>query len=148
MNRAETVQLVGVISTLCPGQKLEELTPMAWQLVLADCTYADAQAAVVTVYRRLADIDNPMGYRRIEAAEILGECRRMWRRRLDALDPEALIPPPGLSVNEDVEWRRRTVRAIANGAVVPTNTRGELKPRDLRELGPGARTVDDRTNTD
>lgn len=137
MNGLEAAELVTLVSQLCPGQKLGPGTDVAWQLVLADCTYADAKDAVVVIYRRLADIDNPVGYRRVEAAEILGECRRTWRRRLDRLDPEALVPPPGLSVAEDVEWRRRTVRAIANGAAVPTNTRGELKRRDLRELGTG-----------
>ncbi len=134
MKITEAVQLVGIIRALCPGQKLEDLTPDAWQLVLDDVSYTDAQQAVRTVYRRLADQENPMGYRRVEAADVLAECRRMWRTRLDRLDPEALIPPPDLTPRQDIEWRRATIRAIANGAPVPTNTRGELKPRDLREL--------------
>lgn len=143
MNRAHAVQLVGIIRALCPGQKLEELTPDAWHLVLDDVTYADAQHAVRTVYRRLADDDRPMGYRRVEAADVLAECRRIWRARLDHLDPEQLIPPPDLTPRQEIEWRRNTIRAIAAGAPVPTNTRGELKPRDLRQL-----TVDRRTNLD
>lgn len=144
MKPTEAVQLVGIIRALCPGQKLEELTPDAWQLVLDDVSYADAQQAVRTVYRRLAEQDDWKGYRRIEAADVLSECRRMWRARLDHLDPEQLIPPPGLTVREDLEWRRATLRAIAAGAPIPTNTRGQLKARDLRQLG----TVAHRTNTD
>lgn len=134
MRPTEAVQLVGIIRALCPGQKLEDLTPDAWQLVLDDVSYADAQQAVRTIYRRLAEQDDWKGYRRIEAADVLAECRRMWRARLDHLDLEALIPPPGLTVAEDVQWRRNAIRAIANGAPVPDNTRGELKARDVRSL--------------
>ena len=144
MKPTEAVQLVGIIRALCPGQKLEDLTPDAWQLVLDDVTYTDAQQAVRTVYRRLAEADDWKGYARIEAKDVLAECRRMWRTRLDRLDPEQLIPPPNLTPRQDVQWRRDTMRAIAAGAPVPTNTRGELKPRDLRALG----TVAHRTNTD
>lgn len=172
MNRPEAVRLVAIISALCPGQKLADLTPDAWQLVLDDVSYDDAQQAVRAVYRRLAEKDDYQGYARIEAKDVLAEVRRMWRRRLDRLDPEHLVPPAGLSVLEDMEWRRATIRAIAAGAPVPTNTRGELKPRDLRQLTAGAghectctptasdygpvhsrgcarrRTVDARTNQD
>lgn len=134
MNRVEAAQLVTVVSQLCPGQKLGPGTDVAWQLVLDDVTYADAQAAVRLVYRRLAEDDDFKGYARIEAKDILGECRRMWRRRLDQLDPEQLVPPAGLTVVEDVEWRRQAIRDVANGHALPGNTRGELRPRDLREL--------------
>lgn len=147
MNHTEAVRLVGIISALCPGQKLAELTPDAWQLVLDDVSYDDAQQAVRLVYRRLAEDDDYKGYARIEAKDVLAEVRRMWRRRLDRLDPEHLVPPAGLSVLEDMEWRRNAIRAIANGAPIPTNTRGELKPRNLRELSAG-RSLTDRTNTD
>jgi hypothetical protein len=168
----EAVQLVGIIRALCPGQKLEDLTPDAWQLVLDDVSYTDAQAAVRTVYRRLADDEQWKGYARIEAKDVLAECRRMWRQRLAHVPEDALIPPPDLTPREELEWRRAAMRAIANGAPVPDNTRGELKPRDLRQLGAGGhtctckpvrdesgvvvhapfcdrhRTVADRTNTD
>ena len=134
MNGLEAAQLVTLVSQLCPGQKLGPGTDVAWQLVLDDVAYADAQDAVRAMYRRLAEDDDYKGYARIEAKDILAEVRRMWRRRLDRLDPETLIPPPDLSVEEDLAWRRRTIRAIANGAPIPTGTRGELKPRDLKEL--------------
>lgn len=145
MNRSEAAELVTLVSQLCPGQKLGPGTDVAWQLVLDDVTAADATAAVRIVYRRLAEKDDYQGYARIEAKDVLAEVKRMWRRRLDRLDPEQLVPPAGLSVLEDVEWRRDTIRAIANGAPIPTNTRGELKPRDLREL-PAGRSLTDRTN--
>lgn len=171
MNGLEAAQLVTLVSQLCPGQKLGPGTDVAWQLVLDDVTAADATAAVRLVYRRLSEDDDYKGYARIEAKDVLAEVRRMWRRRLDRLDPEQLVPPAGLSVLEDVEWRREAIRAIAAGSPIPMNTRGELKRRDLRELGTSGhpctckpvrdesgvvvhapfcdrrRTVDDRTNS-
>ena len=147
MRDTEAVRLVGIISALCPGQKLAELTPEAWQLVLDDVTAADATAAVRIVYRRLSEKDDYQGYARIEAKDVLAEVRRMWRRRLDRLDPEQLVPPAGLSVREDVEWRREAIRAIAAGSPIPMNTRGELKPRDLRQLSAG-RSLTNRTKQD
>lgn len=147
MRDTEAVRLVGIISALCPGQKLAELTPEAWQLVLDDVSYDDAQQAVRLVYRRLSEDDDYKGYARIEAKDVLAEVRRMWRRRLDRLDPEQLVPPAGLSVREDVEWRREAIRAIAAGSPIPMNTRGELKPRDLRQLSAG-RSLTNRTKQD
>jgi len=172
VNGLEAAELVTLVSQLCPGQKLGPGTDVAWQLVLDDVTAADATAAVRLVYRRLSEDDDYKGYARIEAKDVLAEVRRMWRRRLDRLDPEQLVPPAGLSVLEDVEWRREAIRAIAAGSPIPMNTRGELKRRDLRQLTAGAghectctptasdygpvhsrgcarrRTVDARTNQD
>lgn len=123
MNHQETLKLVAFVHAVCPHQQLDEATPEAWKLVLDRVPYADAQTAAVTIAGR---------ERYVEPSAIIAEVKRIRAARLAQFDPETLIPPAGLSVLEDVAWRRRQLAAVAEGRPVEENTRGELKPRDWR----------------
>ena len=134
MRDTEAVRLVGIISALCPGQKLAELTPEAWQLVLDDVSYDDAQQAVRLVYRRLAEKDDYQGYARIEAKDVLAEVRRSsWPARTAGVHPDALVPPDGLDTRQELEWIRNARRALREGRPVPDNGR-QLGTRSLGSL--------------
>lgn len=134
MKPTEVVQLVRVIEALCPGQRLANETPDAWSVVLDDVAYDDALAAVRTIYR---DGDpGELGYRRIEARQIIDQVRRLRRDRLAKLDPESLIPPLGpdgepLTVREELRWLRRQRAIVAAGGQPEVGDRGELVARNL-----------------
>jgi hypothetical protein len=81
VNVKETVQLIAVIKALCPSQKFEEITHRAWQMVMSDIPYKDAQAAVRTIYRDQGD--DAQWNRTIEADDIIRQVKRDRTRRTE-----------------------------------------------------------------
>jgi hypothetical protein len=53
MNPQEIARIVGFVHALCPAQKINELTPDAWELVLEDISFADAKAALKVLGKTL-----------------------------------------------------------------------------------------------
>jgi hypothetical protein len=131
VNAAETLSLVRMVRALCPSQKLDEFTPDAWAMVLDDVAYADAQAAVRSIYREQGS--DAEWVRRIEADDIIRQVKRVRASRCEHAGD--LVPPAGLSQAEEREWLRRAYRQIAAGQPAPAVDRGELKPRTIRALG-------------
>lgn len=111
MNSTETLALTRLVKALCPSQKLDEMTPDAWALVLDDIRYEDAKIAIRNVYRNQGD--DREWTRKIEADDILREVRRNRNAIIEAAaDP---IPPSGLTPAETLTWLRDARRSIADG---------------------------------
>ena len=109
MNHLQTVQLVRVVASLCPNQKLDEYTADAWAMILDDIRYEDAQQAVKDIYRQ------PLGEqwtRKIEASHILDQVRKTRNAKIVAYGP--IEPPPDLDPTTYPAWLRQARTAIAN----------------------------------
>lgn len=140
MNGPEVVKLCAIITALCPSQKLTEYTPDAWELVLEDIPFAEAQDAVRVIYREQGS--DTEWVRKIEADDIIRQVKRTRARRIEHFTD--IVPPAGLTQAEERAWLRSFYRRAGQGQPVETNTRGELKSRpQLQLLG---RNVRDDTN--
>jgi hypothetical protein len=71
----ETLRIVRFVRAACPQQKLDEYTPDAWHILLADIAYTDALTATQTLAKR-----QPF----VSPAEIIGEVKRIRADRLRA----------------------------------------------------------------
>lgn len=135
MIRQETVKLVAIVQSLCPGQKWEQGTPEAWHWVLGRYSYPDCEQALRVVY---SERGNPaeLGYRRIEPDDIEREVKAIRLRRLEATPAELLLPPAELANDPraEREWMNRAKAAAADGRPIPGNGRGELKARNMQAL--------------
>lgn len=141
MNRSETVVLCRTIAGLCPAQHFDKMTPDAWWIVLDDVDATDAMAAVRTLYREFGN-DEEYGSRKIEADDILRQVKRIRADRIKHTDPEALIPPPGLSVVEWVAWHRDALQRAGDGEQLKALERGIVTARTIKPLG---RRIEDDT---
>lgn len=108
MTPMEATALCRFTKALCPAQAIDEMTPDAWHLALADLRFEDAKVAVVEA-AKLSPFVAP--------AEIREQVRRMRRERILAFGvlPD---PPAGLSDAEETRWLAETKRAIADGREV------------------------------
>lgn len=89
MTPSEIVLLVRYVRALCPGQRMDEYTPDAWQDVLAGLDLDDARCAVAALACRQVFI---------APAEIIAEVRRVRAARLAAEPepaPDADLDPAG-----------------------------------------------------
>lgn len=122
MSPEEAVMLCRFTAACCPSQKFDEFTPDAWGLLLEDIRFVDAKEAVVRMARK-----SPW----VSPAEIIADVKKMRAKRIDEHGP--IIPPAGLDPIETVEWLAAARRTVGDGDPLP-EARGELKPRDMKQL--------------
>ena len=122
MTPQEAVALCRFTAACCPSQKFDEYTPDAWGLLLEDVRFVDAKDAVAIVARK-----QPW----VSPAEIIAEVKKIRGKRIDEYGP--IIPPAGLDPIETVEWLKQARQTVGDGDPLP-DTRGELKPRDMKQL--------------
>jgi len=135
MNHEEAVILCRFTKAVCPHQAFDAYTPDAWALVLANVRLVDAKDAVVAVAQR-----QPF----VAPAEIIAEVKKVRAKRIDEHGP--IIPPAGLDPIETVEWLAQARRTVGDGDPLP-DTRGELKPRDMKQLTAAFKKPQDSVNT-
>lgn len=109
MTPLEAAALCRFTKALCPQQAIDEYTPDAWHTVLGDLRFEDAKEGVAAAARK-----SPF----VSPAEIRAEVKLIRNRRLDEFGPLP-APPSELDENGQVEWRRTTLRRIADGEHVP-----------------------------
>jgi hypothetical protein len=116
VNLTETTALLALVSQIMPAQRIDEFTPDAWTLVLADVTFADAQAAVVAVAKRAPFV---------APAEIIAEVKKIRRDRAEHAGPEAI---PDADPDDPVAYQR----ALREGR---WRAAEGLKPRPMLTVG-------------
>jgi hypothetical protein len=81
MNLEETTQLTMIIRRICPAQKWDDETPLAWNVLLENIRIEDAKLALRTIAARQTFI---------APADIISEVKRIRTARLVGIDE---IPP-------------------------------------------------------
>lgn len=126
MNTKETLLILRKVQAHRPAQKLDidsgGLGLEAWEESLADIRFADAVQAVAEIVRESGDWIDP--------AMIRLRVRRIRAGRLER-HPE-VIPPPDLTARQELAWLRDARRRIADGEQIPDDSRGQLRPRNIR----------------
>lgn len=125
MNPAEAQVLLSMCATV-DNRKPDEGAARGWAAMLDDVRFEDARVAVIEHYRTSTEWLMP--------AKVRTDVKRIRAKRIAAADGELLIPPDGLTEAEERRWLHGRREAIANGDVVQP-ARGELKPRNLGDLG-------------
>lgn len=137
MNTTEAVLLLRKVRAYRPAMVLDEYTGDAWAEALDDVRFEDADRAVRSIARRTSDWIDP--------AMIRLEVRRT-RDRLVEEGRSKLDPPPFTTVDAYHAWIREACRRLGDGetpeAINASNSRGELKPRDMRGITAGRRLTD------
>ncbi len=121
MNRTEALAILSFVHAACPAMRMDEQTPEAWALLLADLDYQDAQQAVVNLGKRQAFI---------APADINQETRRL---RTDRLSREASLEPPDADP-DDVPAYLEAVRSGRTRRV----DQDRLVQRNVRQVISGA----------
>ena len=117
MNPTEVVRLSRLIKALCPSQAFDDYTTDAWEIILADISYADAQQAIREIASQPLDLGRS---RYIEPGHIIGQVRRIRQHRLEsAAFPE---PPAELTPGEYLAWYANLREAIMAGTYQPAPT--------------------------
>lgn len=148
MRPSEAVDLVALVSALCPGQKWTEHTPDAWSAVLDDVPYPDAVAAMRKLYRERGN-DAEFGPRRIEADDILREVRRIREARVKAAPPFYPSSPDLSPVEQARELRAYLAAAASSDApAVPPGALGAHAPGSHRLALPAPTPRDRRGSSD
>lgn len=113
MNQAEITALCRMVSYICPSQKIDQYTPDAWGLLLADLDATDATTAVTNLGRMPLE---PGRSRYIEPGHIRAEVSRIRAGRLDQFDA-ITEPPPGAgdTATGYLAWLRSERRRVASG---------------------------------
>lgn len=122
MTPQEAVALCRFTAACCPAQKFDEFTPDAWGLLLADVRFVDAKDAVVAIARK-----SPW----CAPAEIIAEVKKVRAKRIDEHGP--ITPPAALDPIEEAAWMAAAIARVGDGEVLH-DVRGELKPRDMKQL--------------
>ena len=128
MTPTEAAKLCAFAAQCFPQQKINEFTPDAWGLILADIRYADAQEVLVRLARK-----QPF----VSPSEIIAEVRKIRRKRIDEFGP--ITPPDDLDPDDTAayrEWWANVQKAIADGEMKPQQI--ELPKRDVKALTRGA----------
>lgn len=135
MNAAEVLQLCRLVKACCPSQTLDEYTPQAWGLILADCAYVDAKQAVAELVRLPLE---PGRARYIEPGHIIAGVQRIRSKRLAESMPE---PPSGLDADAYLAWLRTTRAAVADGAYLPPDPPPPARPELVAQIRAIASTL-------
>ena len=106
MNATETARLCMMISSLCPGQRMDEETPAVWAVVLEDLSLRDALEALKIVARRQVFI---------APSDLISEGRKIRAAR-----GSGLLPTPNVDPENGPAYRaelRALAQADADGAL-------------------------------
>ena len=98
MNAEETATLCRMIRALCPGQPMDDETPVIWAVVLEDLAMGDALAALKIVARRQVFI---------APSDLLTEARKIRSAR-----GTGLLPTPNVDPENGPAYRAE-LRALA-----------------------------------
>lgn len=134
------VQALFAIEAGISNRKVDESgeTAKIWAHVLRDVTWADATDALAVHVRDTG------GW--LEPKHILDRVRRTRAKRI--ADHPPLIPPPGLSVVEELAWMADARQRVGNGEVIDIDAPfGELitgTDINFRELLPSTDTQETR----
>lgn len=138
MNLDQTIALVAFVQAIRPTQDMDDMTPKAWQWVLADVDIDAAREAVLDIARREKWID---------PSEIVKTVRRSRRDRLKAVGDDLA---PNVDPDDVTAWvaELRALRtAVAHGRVTPEQlgqySRGELPTLTgvPAHIGPGQQLI-------
>ena len=124
MSPEEAIVLCRFTAACCPSQRIDEYTPNAWALILADIRFEDAKTAVVEIKKRSTWVD---------PSDIIAEVRKVRAKRI--AEHGEIVPPADLdpdNVPEYVKWLRAAREAIGDGNPPPAVP--ELARRDMRQL--------------
>lgn len=116
MKPTDAAKLCKFAKAACPAQAIDQDTPAAWYVLLADLRFEDAMEALVNVARK-----QPF----VAPAEIRAEVRRLRGGRLSAFGPIP-APPSELSPVEQQQWIRDAQSRIADGSVTTPAELGVL----------------------
>lgn len=123
MTPTECLQIFGAVHGLCPAMKSDEFTPDLWEKALEHLSYADAEAAVIRLGRRL---------RFIGPADICTEVGAIRKERLD----RGIDPVPDADPDDPAAY----IRAIRAGRF--QTALGALPPRPVQQaLATVGRTI-------
>lgn len=122
MTPEEAVKICAFTSACCPAQKFDEFTPDAWGLILEDVRFEDAKHAVVEIKKRSTWVD---------PSDIIREVKKVRAKRIDEHGP--ITPPADLDAIDEAAWMRAAIARVGDGEVLH-DVRGELKPRDMKQL--------------
>ncbi|WP_116949210.1 hypothetical protein [Jiangella endophytica] len=135
MNKSETATILAMVQSF-DRRTVGEADIAAWEAVLTDIRLDDAKAAVLGHYRKSRAWLMPADI--VDFVTLLRRTRRA-RIPLPAAPPE-LVDGSGYPIPEDaekwrayVEWRDETLRAIADGQLVPDPPTDVLL-RDMDEV--------------
>lgn len=119
MTAEEIAKLIRFVHALCPAQKMDELTPDAWELVIGDIPFEDAKAALKILGKTL---------RFIAPADIAQEVRRVRNQRAaQYTDYENTLPDadPDRPLDYIAAMRAQIFRAASGDP--------ELAPRPVQQ---------------
>lgn len=128
MTPDQAVALCRFTAACCPSQKIDEYTPDAWGLLLADIRFEDAKEAVVKVASK-----QPW----VSPSEIRAEVKKLRAKRIAEFGP--IPPPPAEVLDPDnwkafIEWQTATEKRIADGDLKPGDLEIEAPKRDMKQL--------------
>ena len=135
MTPAEAAALLAVAAAF-DNRKPDPDAATAWALALDGWRFEDCRDAIVAHYRRSREWIMP--------SDVIGGVQAIRNERLERFRKlngwKALLPPADLADDPraEQEWTYRMTQAICDGTVThpdETDTRGELKPRDVASLG-------------
>lgn len=101
---AEVATLLGIAASF-DNRKASEEAVIAWRVALAGISFTDARDAIATHYAETREWIMP--------SDIRTRVKRIRVKRIDQHAP--LIPPPGLSVAEELTWLAEAKRRVGNG---------------------------------
>lgn len=124
MTPQEAVELCALAAQCFPQQRMNEYTPDAWGLILADTRFIDAKDAVIKLARKSVFVS---------PAEIIAEVKKTRDDRISRHGE--IVPPADLDPDNPEEyrlWLRAARQAIGDGNPPPPVP--ELAKRDMRQL--------------
>ena len=122
MTPREAVALCRFTAACCPAQKFDEYTPDAWGLILEGIRFEDAKLAIVEIKKRSTWVD---------PSDIIREVKKVRAKRIDEHGP--ITPPADLDPIDEQAWMAAAIARVGDGEVLH-DVRGELKPRDMKQL--------------
>lgn len=126
MNVEEATKICWYVKRARPHITLDQQTPAVWADQLSGIRYEDAQDAVRALLAEQHYVD---------PSDIRRHVRRIRNERLRVHPP--VNPPPGLTFQQEQEWRRGINRRIGDGELIDVDAEYaalEMKPRDMRAI--------------
>ena len=117
MNAKEAVTLCRFVKGACPGQAIDEYTPDAWALILADYRFEDCMAAALELVKA-----EPF----VAPAEIIKRVKAIRGKRIAEYGPIEPTPEEARAIESgELSWRDWHIAkrsAIGDGTLVLSGT--------------------------
>lgn len=126
----EAAALLGIAASF-DNRKPDPDAALAWSVALTGLRFEDCRDAIVQHYIRSKEWLMP--------TDVIGAVRKMRDKRIASAPP--LVPPPGLDVAGELQWRREEIKRIGDGLPPSPETRvlvsrGEVVLPELPPMPP------------